>query len=274
MPKKSTTPAEILEPETKPLTLAERKARESEVTQSVARFQMFQGAIRGTASMMKLARYFAGLEIQTLRDLHSDLFGETRGGDHSGAEMTLEDWLEDKLQVTARTASRHFAFFSTVAMHHPEIAEKLNVWWTKNRAECLNDGPAKPAKPTKRKTKAKATPAALALLPAPAMQSLYIEAAAVLQDLLGVEDDTDIASFFEVPMKSAGGDDASTPAAEPPSKKHKLIQAWHDFQRRALAKEYLRLPKDELEALQVTTREMHEQIAETLAKKAAAKKAA
>jgi hypothetical protein len=275
MAKTTTTPNP--ETETAPvLTATERKTRELEVSAAIARFAVFHGALRGTGAMMKLARYFAGLEVQTLRGLFHDLYGETRGGTGE-ADITLGEWLEDKLQVTERTARRHLDFFQGIAMHRPEIADKLNAWWTKNRAGCL-EASATPAKASKAKKPTKkaaaAASAALVLMPAPALQSLCIEAAAILQDLLMHEDETDIHGFFELPMKNAGGDETNTAPPEAPSKKHKLVMWWTDFQRRAISKEWAKLPKGELETLKLTVDEMHAELSDILAKKTAAKKAA
>lgn len=247
---------------------------ELEVSLACDRFAFFQEGMKGSVTMLKLMKYFAGLEVGTLRDLHQEIFGETRGSGE-GAEMTLEAWLESKLEVTSRTARRYHTFFMEVAQNHPQAAEALNGWWKENAAKALEEirQPAPEPQDAKKAKDAATTSAALVTLPAAAMQSLCKQAAGVLQDLLGASDEDDLCSFFDKPERDITPPDEAAPVTASPDKKQKLISWWHDFARRAKQNEFLRLPKRELEAVATTLEEAAQQAKEALKKKGAPKAA-
>ena len=116
----------------------QQKAQEesAQLTAHIGRFKTFHGIVCRSALEMKLAKYFAGLEVNALVDLHREMHGETRGqfAEESKTErpsVLLEPFLEQHLGVTARTARKYRGFFQSIGSESPEIADKLNDFWVR-----------------------------------------------------------------------------------------------------------------------------------------------
>lgn len=215
---------------------------DAEVAACSARFKALHGLLKQTVMGTKLLKYFLGLEASRLYELHAELYGETRGGDHSTGQngtrsVLLEDFLEDNLGVTARSARKYRSFFQdlTTGTEHEDTVKRLNTFWIGQRESML-------ALPSGTEKKKAGNNAALSL------QTLGTIAEKDLQTILDQPDEWGLHELFEIPLKDAGGDDPEDP--EPPDNKNKLIKFWiTDFGRRLTRKEYLRLPKAQRETL-------------------------
>lgn len=248
--------------------LAKRKQSklEDEAAACVSRFHIFHGVVKGNVLALKLAQFFGGIEVQTLNDLHAEIYGETRGGDQTESKtdsvsVLLETFLEERLGVTARTARRYKNHFLRCTQDKPEQAEKLRKWWLKWKDEAALQLAPADVTPPKKKGKGKgknvetqlvtAAPSALAL------HEVCNLAAKDVQDLLDHADEWGLHELFEKPIKdvsppSNGNDD------DPPEDdtKQRLAKFWlKEFSRRALNNEFLRLRKQDKEALLATFEE-------------------
>jgi hypothetical protein len=223
-----------------------------ELAAGIGRFQIFHGITKQSATVVKLAKYYCGLEIHNLRELHHTLYGETRGGDHATAEVTLADFLETQLGVTYRTTNRYHNWFLSVAtpQENAALVKKLNKWWEGEKPKLLGNG--EPGK-------------ALAL--GASVTQADLEALASMADEWGLNE------LFEKPARDV------TPAAEDDdddgataNDKDAVIKFWKDhFLRRLGRKDYLRLPKTVREQLATSLENVVIEIKDTL--KAAKKKA-
>lgn len=231
----------------------------AEAQASIARFQIFHGAAKGSVLSLKLAKFFAGIEVGNLCDLHAEQYGETRGSD--GTAPTQEQWLEDNLNVTARTARRYRTHFLVAAQQAPEVSAKLTDWWKKWKAT-TDKALAAPVKAlTNGKTKKAAPKKAKAL----ALQEVCKLAAAEIDDIVDQPDQWGLHELFEKPLKDVtpptGGSGSNADASA------KLAKFWlEDFARRALNNEFLKLPKVQREALLTTLEETTGKLKDSLKK--------
>lgn len=249
-----------------------------ELQDCVNRFHIFHEATKGSVMAMKLAKFFGGIEVQTLCDLHAEMYGETRGGDQrsedaktkadKGAVLKLCDFLEDKLGVTDRTARRYREHFLSCTEAKPELAAKLRKWWVKWKdQEILQLAPATPAQ-GKGKTKGKAS----AQLATTKSQSLALQdvcklAAKDIKDLLEHADAWGLHELFEKPMKDVTPKEEPQPPSGDDDAKERLAKFWlKDFSRRAMNNEFLKLPKQQREALLATWEEATCKLKESLKK--------
>ncbi len=236
-----------------------------ELLASVGRFKALHGVLQQTVAGTKLLKYFLGLEVSNLCSLHSEVHGERRGGDQKSAaakikadtlsSLTLEEFIEAHLGVTARTARKYRSFFEALASGtaHEATVKRLNAFWLARRETML-------ALPSSKRKRA-ASSSALSL------HSLSSIAAQDLQTILAQPDEWGLHELFEVPIKSAGGDATEAPL-EQPAPKHPLVKFWlKDFSRRALQNEYLRLRKQDQAALLTTLEEVTAKLRENLAPK-------
>lgn len=260
-------------------TITPSQQRASEAAASVIRFQAFHGAAKGSAMALKLAKFFAGVEVQTLCDLHKEEHGETRGGDQKSdtaktkrtglSILTLADFLEDALDVTDRTARRYRQFFESVTQEKPELAAKLRKWWLswKEKAALELAPGAAPKALGKGKGKGKGKGAQL-VTTGPATMALHEAcglAAKDVQALVEHADEFGLHELFERPLKNVTPDDE--PPAPPPADKDALAKFWlKDFQRRAMNNEFLKLPKQSREALLATWEEATTKLKDSLKK--------
>lgn len=229
----------------------------------VTRFRAFHEAAKGSVVALKLAKFFAGIEVQTLCDIHAETFGETRGKPSDDEKWTgvstisLGDFLEQQLGVTDRTARRYKNHFLTCTQDKPELAEKLRKWWLKWKDDAaLQLGPAEDQ--AKGKAKPGETQMVTAGPTALALHEVCNLAAKDVQDLLDHADDWGLHELFEVPVK-----DVTPPSPEDPQDgagqddpKQRLAKFWlKEFCRRALNNEFLKLRRQDKEALLTTFEE-------------------
>jgi hypothetical protein len=251
---------------TLPPALAKAKTckPEDEAAACVSRFHAFHEAAKGSVMALKLAKFFAGIEVQTLCDLHAEIHGETRGRP-SGEEITaplstisLADFLEDQLGVTDRTARRYKNHFLSCTLEKPELAEKLRKWWLKWKDDAALQLTASDAQTNKGKGKAGETQLVTAAPSALALHEVCNLAAKDVQELLDHADAWGLSELFEKPIK-----DVTPPAPENTeddegrdTTKERLAKFWlQDFCRRALNNEFLKLRKQDKEALLTTFEE-------------------
>lgn len=234
----------------------------------IARFKVFHGMACKSALELKLAKYFAGLEVNALCDLHAELHGETRGqfSEKSkterlsvlvGERQNLEAFLEEKLGVTARTARTYRAFFRSTALEAPQIADKLNGWW---QAQAL------PADASAAKGAASS-----ALAPA-SLQTLCATHAETIQALALAPDEFGLHELFQTPE----GRDVTPPKADDPREKAKaaaIVEFWsRHFIRRLHNQELHRLPANILEAVTTEMEDAAKRAREVLTQRQAKKK--
>lgn len=243
--------------------------RAAEATACITRFRAFHEAAKGSVIALKTAKFFAGIEIQTLCDLHEEEYGETRGGDRAAkkeAPQKLEDFLEDQLGVTYRTAHRYRRHFLDCSQDHPELADKLRKWWLdwKDKAALELAAPAGRAVPKKGKaTSSQLTTTAPQAL---ALQGVCNLAAKDIETLLHQADEFGLHELFEKPMKDITPKPEPEPA--PAAQGDKLAKFWlKDFCRRAMNNEFLKLRKQEKEALLTTLEEAAQKLKDSLAAK-------
>jgi hypothetical protein len=246
--------------------LANRKQAnlEGEAAACVSRFRAFHEAAKGSVVALKLAKFFAGIEVQTLCDIHAETFGETRGqfAEESkvdrGVHITLADYLEDQLGVTDRTARRYKNHFLSCTQDKPELAEKLRKWWLKWKDDAALQLTASDAQTNKGKGKAGETQLVTAAPSALALHEVCNLAAKDVQELLDHADAWGLSELFEKPIK-----DVTPPAPDETeddegrdTTKERLAKFWlQDFCRRALNNEFLKLRKQDKEALLTTFEE-------------------
>lgn len=249
--------------------------RNAEAAACVSRFKAFHEAARGSVLALKLAKFFAGIEVQTLCDLHEEQVGETRGGDVKSEEagskrtgvsvLNLESYLEQQLGVTARTARRYKTHFLSCTQDRPELADKLRKWWLNWKSEAtpqLSESESNAAPKAKGKKGELITITPLQPL---ALQEVCNLAAKDVQSLLDHADDWGLNELFEVPLK-----DVTPPTEEEieviqDNHKERLAKFWlKDFARRAGNNEFLKLRKQDKEALLVTWEEALDKLRDSL----------
>lgn len=239
---------------------------EDSLTGHVSRFQAFHGLACKSALELKLAKYLAGLEVNALYDLHEELHGETRG--RPGAEektdslsvISLESFLEQHLNVTARTARRYRNHFLSITSAAPQLAEKLNAKW-----------------------KALALPQAAQALPENATAGFDLSAlqrdgtlnADTVQELCTHADEWGLHEMFEAPQRDVTPPEPGE-EEEDDSKKAKkaaVLKFWTESVVKRLDQEELfRLPPTALEAVLCKMEEASKKGREILAEKTAKKK--
>jgi hypothetical protein len=236
---------------------------EGEAAACVSRFLAFHETVKGNVLAVKLAKFFGGIEVQTLCDLHAEIYGETRGGDQSTGKtdsesVLLETFLEERLGVTARTARRYKNHFLSCTQEKPELAEKLRKWWLKWKDDAALQLTASDAQTNKGKGKAGETQLVTAAPSALALHEVCNLAAKDVQELLDHADAWGLSELFEKPIK-----DVTPPAPDETeddegrdTTKERLAKFWlQDFCRRALNNEFLKLRKQDKEALLTTFEE-------------------
>ena len=198
-----------------------------QVQECAARFHAWQGFAKQGATALKLAQYFAGLEVHELYALHHELHGETRGGD--GTAMTLSEFIEHHLTVTDRTARKYRNWFLSVSApaENAKLVKRLNDWWKDHQTAPLpeNATKARDAKP----------------LPAiPAVDQ------ADFQAILAAPDEWGLSELFEAPAKAAKEPEEN--AAQAP--KNSIVHYWiNQFIPRLSKRDFLQLPKATRERL-------------------------
>jgi hypothetical protein len=254
---------------------AANECYQREAQACVSRFKAFHEAARGSVLALKLAKFFAGIEVQTLCDLHAEQVGETRGGDMKSEEaeskrtgvsvLNLESYLEQQLGVTSRTARRYKNHFLNCTQDRPELADKLRKWWLGWKAQTtpeLAESESDAAPKTKGKKGELVTIAPLQPL---ALQEVCNLAAKDVQQLLDQADDWGLHELFEVPLK-----DVTPPTEEEieviqDGAKQKLAKFWlKDFARRVGNNEFLKLRRQDKEALLTTWEEAVDKLKDSL----------
>lgn len=246
---------------------AANECYEREAQACVSRFKAFHESIKGNVLALKLGKFFGGIEVQTLCDLHSEIYGETRGGSKNDRLSLLPqaEFLEQHLNVTRRTAYRYRAHFLSCTQDRPELADKLRKWWLGWKIETmpqLSESESDAAPKTKSKKGEIVTVAPLQPL---ALQEVCNLAAKDVQQLLDQADDWGLHELFEVPLK-----DVTPPTEEEieviqDGAKEKLAKFWlKDFARRAGNNEFLKLRKQDKEALLVTLEEALDKLKDSL----------
>ena len=244
------------------LTDAKPSKLEGEAAACVSRFRAFHETVKGNVLYMKLAKFLGGIEVQTLCDLHGEMYGETRGGDHKTDSLSvlLETFLEERLEVTARTARRYKNHFLSCTQEKPELAAKLVAWWKgwKESAALTLTQAAPAPTPTGKGKKSEALVNAAAAPSALALHEVCNLAANEVQELLDHADAWGLHELFEKPLKDVTppaetGEDDTGPGLDA---KERLAKFWlKDFCRRALNNEFLKLRRQEKEALLITFEE-------------------
>jgi hypothetical protein len=234
----------------------------------VGRFKVFHGLVCKSALELKLAKYYAGLEVHALCDLHEEMHGQLRGRPAKGeipdslSGISLEAFLEERLGVTARTARRYRGFFQSIASEAPDTADKLNATWHQ-----LTGGEEAKALP-------KPAEVQTALMTAKGGKPMPEE---VLQVVCKHSDEWGLHELFEMPQR-----DVTPPAADPDedndsgrkkAEKAALLKFWAESLVRRLENEELhRLPAPALEAVITKMEEAAKKAREVLAGKTAKKK--
>ncbi|MCF7785593.1 MAG: hypothetical protein K9N47_05690 [Prosthecobacter sp.] len=215
----------------------------------VSTFTNLQDGIKGDALSMKIKMFFAGLLVNELTEHFRHEHGETRGRpENNGAvsvikRPTLESYLEDNFNVSARTCRRYESFWEncTVSTKHEKAVKALNLAWTNHLQTLQLEAPKKAGKG---KGQGKASQPLTLTLHQPSKSF-----AEDVQELLLEADDLGLHELFEIPLKDAGSDEDDTDP-EPANNKDKLIKFWAgDFSRRLSRREYMKLPKAQRETL-------------------------
>lgn len=253
---KPTPPTETLEPAPAAVDLT------IELTGHISRFQAFHGLVCKSALEIKLAKYFAGLEVNALYDLHREQYGETRGrplaegNTESTSVISLEDFLEQHLNVTARTARKYRNHFLSVTSSAPETAERLNGTW---RKLALKGDPA-------------TDDSALSITSLQAVGTLHAD---VMQALCAHADEWGLNELFEAPQRDVTPPSEPEPgddSADKKAKKAAMVAFWTvGLIKRFDQDEYLRLPATQLEAVVNKMEEAAKKAREVLAAKKAKK---
>ncbi len=254
-----------------PTAALQSQRRAEDASACVARFRVMHEAAKGSVMALKLAKFFAGIEVQTLCDIHDEEHGETRGrpaaseiNDTPLSLISAGEFLEDSLGVTKRTAYRYRAHFVSCTQDKPELAEKLRKWWLKWKDEAALSLPAAEVgtkKGTKKGTGQLVTTAAHTL----ALHEVCNLAAKDMQDLLDHADAWGLHELFEKPVKDVTppSDEADDDGRD--DAKERLAKFWlKDFSRRALNHEYLKLRKQDREALLTTWEEATNKLKDSL----------
>lgn len=232
-----------------------------------SRFAIFHGLACKSALELKLAKYYAGLEVNALCDLHEELYGETRGRP-AGSEKTegasvisMETFLEERLGVTARTARKYRAHFLDIAQNAPEIADKLNETWRQITAQLTETAGSPKRLQAGQELRLTALPQGCQPLPAEVLQAVCEHA-----------DEWGLYELFQAPARDV------TPMPEEESSRKKLERAalvkfWSESLVRRLENQELhRLPAPILEAVITKMEEAAKRAREALAEKTSKKK--
>lgn len=219
----------------------------SAIEDHVARFKLFNAALCKSALELKLAQYFAGLEVNALYDLHLEQHGGAQPGRRSdlaqAARQSLEEFLEQHLDVTARTARKYRALFLSITSTSPALADRLTGWWRSKLA--LPSGKTSPT----------------------ALQTLCKEHADALHELATAADEFGLHELFLKPERDVTpprGSDVPPPDA----KLDALVKFWMESVTRRLENEELhRLPPTVLEAVVAKMEAATQRAREVLASK-------
>lgn len=224
----------------KPVAITQPAA---EVASVAAAFHIWHGYVGKGVLALKVAKYFAGLTVNQLCELHEQLHGETRGGGEEAA-VTLTAFLESHLGVTARTARRYRSWWQSISgpAEHAQLAAKLNTWWQEHQPKALTEGEDQN------------------------ISLAQIEGSTEdMQVLLNAPDEWGLHELFEEPLKDAGGDSEVGEMDKPDP----ALQFWQlHFLKRIGKKDYLSLPKPIREQLATALDEVVTEIKGTLKAKA------
>lgn len=216
----------------------------------VQRFKTFHLHVCKSTVELKLAKYFAGLEVNALYDLHAQIHGETRGRPSSKeivettSTISLNDFLEEHLGVTSRTARTYRNFFLATASNAPEIADKLNEVWSGQLALPSSDSTS--------------------------LQTLCTSHAEMLHTLAKSPDEFGLHELFEIPQRdvSPKDPDEDNDSQRKKAERAALVKFWSESLVRRLENQELhRLPAPVLEAVVVKMEEAAKAARETLATK-------
>lgn len=256
-------------------TLTPGQQRAADAADCIARFHLFHEAVKGNVMAMKLAKFFAGIEVTTLCDLHHEEHGETRGGDQRSEEaqtktdtplstLKLSDFLEDALGVTDRTARRYREHFQSCTEAHPEAAAKLRKWWQGWKNEALQLAPAAAPK-GKGKGKGKAKQLVTTGAQSLALHEVCNLAAKEMQAILEQPDAWGLHELFEKPIKDVTPEEEEPPTGGDDDAKERLAKFWlKDVSRRLMNNELLKLRKQDREALLTTLEEATTKLKDSL----------
>lgn len=249
----------------KPTIIQEPENLTESLTAHVSRFSLFHGLVCKSVLEIKIAKYFAGLEVNALYDLHKELHGETRGGDHRATEeesktegpsvLKLEDFLEEHLHVTARTARKYRDHFLSIVSEAPKIAEKLNGTW---KQMALGEGQQVDAES----------------LSVTSLQSASILNAEAMQIICDHADEWGLNELFETPQRNVtpSEDDEDDHGQDKKAKRAALLKFWTEALVKRLDQDEMhRLPVPALEAVINKMEEATKKGRELLAAKAAKK---
>lgn len=240
---------------------------EDAVTAHASRFAIFHGLACKSALELKLAKYYAGLEVNALCDLHEEMYGETRGQFSAESKndrlstLPLQAFLEQRLGVTYRTAHRYKCHFLSIAQDAPEIADKLNETWHQITAQLAETAAGPKKLQAGQELRLTALPQGCQPLPAEVLQAVCSHA-----------DEWGLYELFEPPARDV------TPVPEEESGRKKLERAalvkfWSESLVRRLENQELhRLPAPILEAVITKMEEAAKRAREALAEKTAKKK--
>jgi hypothetical protein len=221
-----------------------------ELQDCIQRFRIMHEAVKGSVLGVKLAKFFAGIEVQALCDMHMEEFGETRGGDQTKSKVVklsalpLGTFLEQHLGVTDRTARRYRAHFLKVTQERPEQAERLRNWWLS-----WKDSAALQDTSTSKGQKDAGTQLATSAASALALHDVCSLAAKDIEAILAHADEFGLHELFEVPLKDVTPEQLPEPEAKNDAKE-RLAKIWlTDISKRLLNNEFLKLRKQDREAL-------------------------
>lgn len=234
-----------------------------DLTAHVGRFKTFHGIVCRSALEMKLAKYFAGLEVNALCDLYDEKVGICPGKrtdlepSDSLSAGSLETFLEEHLGVSARTARRYRGFFQSIGSEAPEIADKLNDFWQKMTL---------PAKASEASTETQlAVSGVMSKLPAETLHAICTHA-----------DEWGLHEIFKTPERDVTPEpdpDESNDSQRKKAEREALLKFWTESLVRRLDNEELhRLPAPSLEAVITKMESAMKKAREALAAKAAKKK--
>lgn len=246
---------------------AEAAPAEDAAAPHISRFQTFHGLACKSALELKLAKYFAGLEVNALCDIYAETTGITPGKrtdlqpPDSLSGGSLETFLEDRLGVSARTARRYRAHFLSITSDAPEIADKLNATWHQ-----LTGGQESP----------KALPAGQELSLVTPPQGCQALSAEVMQAVCKHADEWGLHELFEPPQRDVTppkDPDEDNESARKKAERAALVKFWSESLVKRLENEEMhRLPAPVLEAVVTKLEDAAKRARETLAAKAAKKK--
>lgn len=226
---------------------AEKKAAkpaaltDSPEAQAVARFSYCHKLAQVRGLQFKLSAYFAGMEVQTLAELHGVSQGKGKDGEPWGA------YVQRMLNIPYSTAQRYRAHYQSIASEHGGIAIKLNNHWLR-----ITSGEECAALISGGDDKAHAVD-----LPAKALQSICDHADEWGLHALFAKPERDV-----TPDDGDDGDDTENARA----RRKALVMFWNDqVLRRMAADEYLRLPKAQLAAFATRAEEAAKKAREALA---------